>query len=106
MQLLTVVEEPEEMERVADRILAMNPDNPLANNAKARVAYSNGDFGSMIGYKQQALEYYKYNLEEYLDYFNMLYVGYQLYLENSDPDSAEVCRKQRCWEFRICLMRC
>lgn len=94
MQLLTVVEEPEEMERVADRILALNPDNPLANNAKARVAYSNGDFGSMIGYKQQALEYYKYNLEEYLDYFNMLYVGYQLYLENSDPDSAEVCREQ------------
>lgn len=94
MQLLTEAEKPEEMEEIADKILGLNPDNPLANNAKARVAYSNGDFGSMISYKQQALKYYKYDLEEYLDYFNMLYVGYQLYQENNDPDSAEVCRKQ------------
>lgn len=91
MQLLTEAENAEEMDELAERILKLNPDNPLANNAKARTAYSRGDFGSMITYKEKALEYYRYSLDEYLDYFNMLYVGYQLYLENGDSISAEVC---------------
>ena len=91
MQLLTEAENAEEMDELAEHILKLNPDNPLANNAKARVAYFRGDFGNMITYKEKALEYYRYSLDEYLDYFNMLYVGYQLYLENGDSISAEVC---------------
>ncbi|OUP84211.1 hypothetical protein B5F07_08735 [Lachnoclostridium sp. An169] len=94
VQLLTQEDAVEGMEGTADRILVMNPNNPLANDAKARAAYSRGNFGSMIEYKHQALEYYRYNLQEYLDYFNMLYVGYQLYLENGDPDSAAVCAQE------------
>lgn len=91
MQLLTEAENAEEMDEMAEHILKINPDNPLANNTKARVAYSRGDFGNLITYKEKALEYYRYSLDEYLDYFNMLYVGYQLYLENGDSISAEVC---------------
>lgn len=91
MQLLTEAENAEKMDELAEHILEINPDNPLANNAKARAAYSRGDFGNMITYKEKALEYYRYSLDEYLDYFNMLYVGYQLYLENGDSTSAEVC---------------
>lgn len=91
MELLKAAEDVEEMEQTADRILEINPENPLANNAKARAAYSRGDFGNMIRYKEEALEYYKYNLAEYLDYFDMLYVGYQLYIENHDLPSAEIC---------------
>lgn len=94
MQLLVTAEDTEEMDEIAEKILVMNPDNPLANNAKARVSYASGDFGKMISYKQAALKYYRYDLEEYLDYFNMLYVGYQLYIENDDPDSASICRDQ------------
>ena len=94
MQLLGSAEDAEAMDEIAEKILAMNPDNPLANNAKARVSYSNGDFGNMITYKELSLEYYRYDLEEYLDYFNMLYVGYQLYTENNDLGSAEVCRER------------
>ena len=94
MQILTQAEEVNEMEQTADKILVLNPENPLANNAKARAAYSRGDFGSMIEYKRQALEYYRYSLEEYLDYFNMLYVGYQLYMQNSDLNSAGICVEQ------------
>ena len=48
----------------------------------------------MIKYKELSLRYYRYDLEEYLDYFNMLYVGYQLYTENNDLNSAEVCRER------------
>ena len=94
MQILMQAEDADEMETTADKILVMNPSNPLANNAKARAAYSRGDFGSMIEYKSRALEYYRYNLEEYLDYFNMLYVGYQLYMQNDDPESAGICAEQ------------
>lgn len=94
MQLLTETEKAKEMEEIADKILVLNPDNPLANNAKARVAYSKGDFSNMIRYKTHALDFYRYDLAEYLDYFNMLYVGYQIYLGNNDPSSAEVCVEQ------------
>ena len=94
MQLLGTAEDVEEMDAAAEKILVMNPDNPLANNAKARAAYADGDFGDMISYKEASLGYYRYDLEEYLDYFNMLYVGYQLYTENHDPDSADVCRER------------
>lgn len=94
MQLLGKAEEVEEMDEIAEKILVLNPDNPLANNAKARVSYANGDFGNMITYKELSLQYYRYDLEEYLDYFNMLYVGYQLYTENNDMSSAEVCRER------------
>ncbi len=90
-QLLVEAESTTEMEELADTILALNPQNALANNAKARAAYSEGDFGAVIEYKEKALVYYRYNLTEYLDYFNMLYVGYQLYLQNGDPGSAEIC---------------
>ena len=94
MQLLGTAEDVEEMDAAAEKILVMNSDNPLANNAKARAAYAEGDFGNMISYKEASLGYYRYDLEEYLDYFNMLYVGYQLYTENHDPDSADVCRER------------
>lgn len=91
MELLVEADDVESMENVANQILELNPSNSLANNAKARVAYSKGDFGSMINYKLQVIEYSKYNLEEYLDYFNMLYIGYQLYMENGDIESAKKC---------------
>ena len=94
MQLLTEAEDADSMDKIAEIILVMNPNNPLANNAKARTAYAAGDFGKMITYKEAALKYNKYNLEDYLDYINMLYVGYQLYMKNGDTGSAEVCRKE------------
>ena len=93
MELLVEADDVEEMEKIADKILKLNPDNSLANSAKARVFYSKGDFGNVISYKKQAIAYSKYSLEEYLDYFNMLYVGYQLYMEYGDLESAEQCKQ-------------
>ena len=93
MQLLGSEEDAEKMDVIAEKILALNPENPLANNAKAQVAYNSGDFANVIVYKERSLKYYRYELKEYLDYFNMLYTGYQLYLENNDSRSADICRK-------------
>lgn len=91
IQLLTETKEAEEMDQLADRILRINEYSTLAYSAKARAAYSDGDFANVIVYKKKAIETAKYDLEEYLDYFNMLYIGYQLYSEKGDVNSAQVC---------------
>ena len=88
---LTDAEEPEEMERIADHILHLNSSVSLAYTAKARAAYAAGDFSSMITYKQEAIRLSKYSLEEYLDYFDMLYIGVYLYESNGDSYSADYC---------------
>lgn len=83
----------DKMEQLADEILIRNESVSLAYSAKARAAYARGDFANMIEYKQKAISCSRYELEEYLDYFDMLYVGIRLYTENNDPESAEFCRQ-------------
>lgn len=96
--LLTQAEDAAEMERLADKILSQNKSVSLAYSAKARAAYAEGDFGEMITNKQQAVALSRYELAEYLDYFDMLYVGVQLYMANGDMESAAYCR-ERLWEI-------
>ena len=81
----------EEMDSIADSILKLNPDHALANDAKARIAFSNGDIVGMIGYKDKAIKYNKYELTEYLDYFDMLSYAISLYVNAGDFDSAQIC---------------
>jgi hypothetical protein len=47
----------------------------------------------VIKYKKQAISLAKYNLQEYLDYFDMLYVGIQIYTAYGDSYSADYCKK-------------
>lgn len=94
IDMLQQAETVNDMDSVADRVIALNESVSLAYSAKARAAYANGDFENMIFYKKKAISLSKYELEEYLDYFNMLYVGIQLYTVNSDMKSAEYCRQQ------------
>lgn len=93
IKLLPCAESISEMDSTADKIIRLNQTSALAYSAKARAAYAGGDFGSVIQYKKRALEYSKYSLDEYLDYFNMLYSGVQLYTANNDTYSAAVCRE-------------
>ena len=94
LKMLPGAEDEEEMERLADNILALNQSASLACSAKARLAYAEGDFERMIEYKQKAIALARYELEEYLDYFDMLYVGVQLYEQAGDKESAEFCRQK------------
>lgn len=91
--LLPESEDIKQMEETADKILSYNSSVSLAYSAKARAAYSKGDFERMIYYKKQAISLSKYVLEEYLDYFDMLLIGVQLYTKNQDSQSAEYCRR-------------
>lgn len=91
MELLTEAETAEEMDEQADAILALNDTIALAWDAKAEAAYSRGDFGAVIDAKNNALANTKYIRSEYVDYFNKLAVGYQLYLQAGDTKSAQIC---------------
>jgi len=92
--LLQQAATPVETEEYADRILKVNDASSLAWSAKARVAYANGNFERVIQYKEKAISLARYAKEEYLDYFEMLWVGYQLYTQHGDTSSAEVCRQK------------
>ena len=93
-KLLIQAETEEEMELYADRILRLNPDFSLANSAKARLAYGQGDFDAMVRYKERAIRFSRYTPEEYEDYYEMLYRGYELYRQAGDEESAEYCLKK------------
>lgn len=92
--LLPQAENAEDMDCIADEILKRNKSVPLAYDAKARVSFAQGDFEGMIANKQKAISLTKYELEEYLDYFDMLYVGIQLYEANGDVYSAGYCMER------------
>ena len=89
--LLVTCETNEQMDKAADSILSHNPDYPLANNAKARLAFSSGDIMSMMDYKEKAIRFNRYSLDEYLDYFDMLNYSISLYAQSGDYESAEYC---------------
>ena len=91
-QILLQAQDAETMNAVADKILSHNKTHSLANSAKARVAYSQGDFGKMIEYKEKAISSARYSLDEYIDYASMLQVGLQLYSQSGDIGSAEICK--------------
>ena len=89
---LTDTENPDQLDRLADKILALNPTHSLASSAKANVAFSRGDIATMIRYKEQAIQFSRYTTAEYCHYFDMLYTAMQLYLQTGDVSSAAYCR--------------
>ena len=91
IRLLTAAETPAEMDSQADEILRRNRSVAVAWDAKARAAYAAGDFTTVIAHKQEALRLAPYELSEYLDYFDMLWVGMQLYEKNGDLQSRNYC---------------
>ena len=92
MALLPRAETPEEMDALADRVLGLNDAVSLAHSAKARAAYAAGDFGTVIRQKERAIELARFDREEYLDYFDMLCVGVELYAQAGDGQSEAYCR--------------
>lgn len=91
MKRLTEADNANEMELHAEKILSHNQYVALAWDAKAKVAYSKGDFEGVINCKEKAIECNRYDIEEYIDYFNMLKAGYMAYLEMGDVYSAKIC---------------
>ena len=91
---LSAVRDVGEMDDTADRILRLNCSVSLAYSAKARAAYADGDLENMIVWKQEAIRLAKYDLDEYLDYFDMLSTGISLYESAGDKTSAAYCAQK------------
>ena len=91
VEILKETDDPQQMELVADKILSLNDSCSIANSAKARLLFSKGDILGMEEYKLKAISLNKYSLEEYLDYFDMMRIAMELYLENGDAESASYC---------------
>lgn len=79
---------------IADRIISQNEFVQIAYSAKARYAYSQGDFENLIKYKKQIFNIAPFSYDEYEDYCYMLIQGVQLYRQVGDEYSAEVCEQQ------------
>ena len=91
---LSVCEDPEEADRIADKILALSPTHSVAASAKANSAFSRGDIPAMAAFKEQAIQNARYTTAEYCDYFDKLHYAYRLYLQSGDPYSADYCRQK------------
>ena len=94
MVLLTQAETPEEMERLAGRILRINRYVSLACDAKANVAYTRGDAQEMVVWKRRAIALARYNRKEYEDYLERLVTFIRLYQEAGMQQSAAFCRER------------
>lgn len=92
--LLTNAEETGELDTIADGILSRNKYVSVAYSAKAKAAYSKGDFKNVIEYKEQAIKYAPYQISEYNEYCYMLIVGIRLYNKSGDSYSAEYCKNK------------
>lgn len=79
---------------IAERIIKRNEYVTLAYSVKARYAYSQGDFGSLIQYKNYIFETAPFAYEEYEEYCYMLLNGIGLYTKNGDMESADICKQE------------
>lgn len=94
IQLLSTTSEVEEMEQIADHLLERNEYLSTAWDAKAKTAYSRGDFSNVLSAKQKAISLAPYDIAIYEDYFSMLCVGIERYEEAGDANSAEICKTE------------
>ena len=81
----------QELGPLADRVLQLNQNIVLAHDAKAEADCSTGNFSGMCIHKQEAIRLSRYNLVEYLDYFDLLRYSRDLYLQAGDTVSAGRC---------------
>lgn len=94
---LTLLEQAEDVDTaavIAQRILKTNTHYYAPYSVKAKYAYSQGDFASLIQYKNKVFEANPFAYEEYEEYCQMLINGIMLYEKAGDEKSAAVCRRE------------
>lgn len=88
---LTTLTDPARLEASAQTILRLNADNPVAHSARANAAFSQGDIVTMMTEKEAAIACNYYNLELYCEYFDLLDMAQQLFMQQGDSASAQIC---------------
>lgn len=91
IELLKQATDIEGIDAIADQIIQQNDSVALAWDAKTRSAFAQGDVLAMMEYKEKAISLSKYEIAEYTDYLDMLFMVIQMYQEAGDMDSATYC---------------
>lgn len=91
---LTTLDDAEQLNAVADRLLVCSPYSALGHDAKANAAYASGNIRAMMQEKESAIACSRYTLAEYGDYFQKLYTAMLFYWQSGDDASAQVCREK------------
>lgn len=94
LRLLEQAEDVDTATVIAQRILRTNTHYYAPYSVKAKYAYSQGDFASLIQYKNKVFEANPFAYEEYEEYCQMLINGIMLYEKAGDEESAAVCRRE------------
>ena len=94
IELLKQCETAEEMDETADEILKQNEYVSVCYSAKAKAAYSKGDFAALIHYKHLVFEYAPFAYDDYEEYCYMLVNGILLYTRDGDTYSANYCKEE------------
>lgn len=92
--VLTQTEDIDEMNELADTIRRQNEYVQVAYSAKARYLFGKGDVKNMMKYKNKVFEIAPFDYAEYEEYASMLIYCVDLYEQNGDSESAELCRKE------------
>lgn len=79
---------------IADHIAARNDCVQIVYSAKAREAYSDGDFGELIRIKNETFKRFPFAYKEYREYAEFLLYGISLYEKKGDEESAAYCREE------------
>ena len=88
---MKTADDPEALDQLADKVLALNPTQALAYSAKANAAYARGQIPEMMQYKETAIRLTPYTTEEYCDYIEKLYSVLEIYVRSGDQESAVYC---------------
>lgn len=94
---LSILEQTEDLETanvLADEILAQNTQFFAPYSIKAKYAYSQGDFATLIKQQRAALERNPFSHTEHEAYCKMLITGIDLYRKAGDTQSMEICKKE------------
>lgn len=94
IKMLSSAEYDSDAEDIAGSIIGRNEFVYVAYSKLARVAYKQGDFGTVIKYKNLVFEYAPLVYEEYEEYMYMLINGVTLYNEAGNDVSSGICKKQ------------
>ncbi|MBE6724355.1 MAG: O-antigen ligase family protein [Ruminococcaceae bacterium] len=91
MNLMRDAEGLEERAAYAEKILTWNPSCAQACRVMARSAFAGGDIEAMSRWAGEGIACAKYDLDGYLDYFDMLSYALSLYRQAGDKVSESWC---------------
>lgn len=91
IRLLTQDTELSTFAERSNLILRQNPYSAVAWNAKATVAWQQGDFAEVVRAKRRAIACNKYDINEYTDYLDKLLDGVRRYRAAGQAENAQLC---------------